>query len=289
MNGAGLGIALALGQQVMFAAETVIVHRIGASLSLTQIAVLRSIGGLLLVGVLARGYRPSMLRTGQLWLQVARGLTSAGYLAVFAYSFTTLPLADATALSYASALYMVLLAPLILGERVGAKRWIAAGVGLCGALLIVKPGFQTFSWAYFAVLAGTSLNGLATVLTKLLERRDSPLTVMLYLNLIGVACFAPGAVHGASTAQVSPLMLGLLILGPLGQFLGIVALRYADVSTIAPTTYARLILASWAAWLIFGEAIDPWSLIGAVIITASCALVVPSLGRAVSVPIGKGA
>nr|WP_294523945.1 DMT family transporter [uncultured Rhodopila sp.] len=281
MNGVGLGVSLMLGQQVFFTAETIIVHQIGGSLGLMQIALLRCIGGLLLVVVLTRGCLRSALTTGQLRLQLARGLTSAGYLGVFAYSFTALPLTDATALGYATALYMVLFAPLLLGERVGMQRWIAVGTGLAGAMMIVRPGFQTFSTAYLWVLAGTALNGLATVLTALLQRRDSPLTVMLYLNLVGIFCFMPGAAYSASSARLSPWMFGLLVFGPVGQYLGILALRYAEVSTLAPCNYIRLVLASAAAFLIFGEAPDGWSIAGASIIFAGCVLAVPAPRRAI--------
>src|SRR5579864_4846720 len=136
-------------------------------------------------------------------------------------------------------------------------------------MLIVKPGFQTFSLAYGFVLAGTSLNGLAFVLTKFLERRDSPLTVMLWLNMITVLCFSPG-LHGVPEVPPSPWLIGLLVLGPIGQYLGILALRRADAATLAPMNYARLILAGVAAFLIFGERPDVASILGATVIFASC-------------------
>jgi drug/metabolite transporter (DMT)-like permease len=262
-----------VGQQVLFAAETATVHQLGGSLSLMQIALVRGAGGLLLVVVLARGRVCALMRTGQPLLQISRGLTAVAYLWVFAFSYSTLPLTDATGLSYSTAIYIALLAPLILGERVGAARWMAVAVGFGGAMLIVKPGFQTFSLAYLLVLAGTSLNGLAFVLTKLLERRDSPLTVMLWLNVITILCFSPG-LHGVSEMPPSPWLIGLVVLGPAGQYLGILALRHADASMLAPVNYVRLILAGGAAFLVFGEWPDLASILGATVIFASCVLAV---------------
>ena len=145
MKGVRLGITLMLGQQFLFTAETATVHQISTSLSLMQIALLRGIGGLLLVVLLARGLVWPLFRTNHLLLQIMRGLATAGYLSIFAYSYSSLPLTDATALSYSSAIYIVLFAPLILGERVGIQRWIAAVIGFGGAMMIVRPGLHTLS------------------------------------------------------------------------------------------------------------------------------------------------
>ena len=89
------------------------------------------------------------------------------------YSFKVMPFADATAIGYTQAIYVAFLAPPILGEVVGSRRFLAVLIGIAGALMIVKPGFTDASPIYLAVLAGTSLNALALVLTKYLQRQDS--------------------------------------------------------------------------------------------------------------------
>lgn len=267
------GVLLMLGQQAFFVAEMTLVHQIGSSLSFGQIVFARGIGGLLLVAFLARGQMRRVWRTPQPLLQLARGLATAGYLWVFAYSFSTMPLTDATALSYSSAIYSILLAVPILGERLGGRRLAATIVGFAGALLIIKPGFRDVSLIYVLVLAGTSLNGLAFVLTKVLERRDSALTVMFWLNVITVAVFLPGAA-AAPAVSFSPWVLGLLLFGPVGQYLGILALRHADASALVPITYVRLVFAGMAALLLFGERPDMASIVGATVIFVSLVLAV---------------
>jgi drug/metabolite transporter (DMT)-like permease len=280
-----LGASLAGCQQLLFAAETAMVHRLGSSLTAMQIALLRGLGGLLLVAVLARGFRWTLFRTEHLWLQLLRGFVGVAYLWVFAYSFSTLPLTDATALSYSQAIYATLFASLILGERIHAWRWSATVIGIFGAMMIVKPGFQSLSGPYLFVLLGTSMNGLGLVLTKHLEHRDSSLTVMFYVNVVVVACFSAGFTDGISSAQVSPWLLGLVLLGPIGQYLGILAVRYADVSALAPYSYVRLVIATAAALLIFGEVPDTLTIVGATIVLASCVLGAhPSLSFSVRRP-----
>lgn len=271
MNGASrLGVLLAICQQLLFAAETAMVHQLGSSLTAMQIALLRGLGGLLLVAVLARGFRWTLFRTEHLWLQLLRGFVGVAYLWVFAYSFSTLPLTDATALSYSQAIYVTLFASIILGERIYARRWFATVVGIFGAMMIVKPGFQSLSGPYLFVLIGTSMNGLGLVLTKYLEHRDSSLTVMFYINVIVVTCFSPGFADRISSTQVSPWLLGLVLLGPIGQYFGILAVRYADASTLAPYSYIRLVIATAGALLIFGEIPDVLTIVGASLVLASC-------------------
>ncbi len=265
------GILLMVGQQAFFVAEMTLVHQIGGSLSFGQIVFARGIGGLLLVALLARGQIWQVWRTPQPVLQLIRGLSTAGYLWVFAYSFTTMPLTDATALGYSSVIYSTLLAVPILGERLGGRRLAATIIGFAGVLFIIKPGFRDVSLTYVLVLAGTSLNGLAFVLTKVLERRDSPLTVMFWLNVITIAIFLP-SVATAPATSLSPWMVGLLLFGPIGQFLGILALRHADASALAPITYVRLVFAGAAAFLLFGEQPDIASVVGATIVFASLVL-----------------
>lgn len=279
MKGERTGIALIILQQVLFTMETVATHQLSGKLSLMQIALVRSAGGLGLAALLAPAIGRSVWRTSHPGLQIARALASIGYLWVFAFSFTAMPLADATALSYTQAIYITLLAPFILGEIVGRRRYLSVVVGIVGAMLIVKPGFTHVSWVYAGVLLGTSLNALAMVLTKYMQRQDNPVTVMLYVNAISVLAFLPGLRDAWPPSDCFPWILCILVLGPIGMYCGIIALRHADASTLAPYSYVRLILASIGASLIFHEVPGPASIAGAAIILAACVL-----GSSVRIP-----
>jgi drug/metabolite transporter (DMT)-like permease len=269
MKGERIGIGLMVAQQVLFTLETVAIHQLSGQLSIMQIALLRSLGGIALVACLAPAVGWSVIRTRVPGLQILRATSSIGYLWIFAFSFTAIPFADATALSYTTAIYIPLLAPLILGETVGRRRYLAAAVGLGGAMLIVKPGFSHVSWIYAGILLGTSLNALALLLTKYMQRQDHPVTVMLYVNALSVIAFLPAATHPWQSG-FDPWLLGILMLGPAGMYCGILAVRHADASTLAPYSYVRLILASAGSLLIFHETPGWASIAGAAIILAAC-------------------
>jgi drug/metabolite transporter (DMT)-like permease len=275
MNNQRLAAGLMTGQAILFAIETAMIHHIGARGSVMQLALLRSAAGVVLVGILARKSGWSVVKTGQLPMQLLRGLVSVLYLWVLMYSFGHLPFADATAISYTQAAYIAVFSALILNERVTALRWIASVVGTAGALLIVKPAFGDRNIVYLIALLGTSFNGLAFVLNKYLQRPggDSDLTTMFYVNAIAAVCNLPVLVMTKLPAsEVWPWLSGVLVFGPVGMYLGIVAVRYASASSLGPYTFLRLVIAVIGGIVFFGETPDPLSWLGVVAILSSCLL-----------------
>jgi drug/metabolite transporter (DMT)-like permease len=170
MKNQRLAVGLMIGQAILFAIETAMIHHLGSRASAMQLALLRSSAGLLLVGSLAWKTGWSVLKTSQLPLQMLRGFVSVIYLWVLMYSFAHLPFADATAISYTQAAYIAVFSALILNERVAPLKWAATVIGIVGALFIVKPAFPDRNIVYLIALLGTSFNGLSFVLNKYLQR-----------------------------------------------------------------------------------------------------------------------
>jgi drug/metabolite transporter (DMT)-like permease len=268
-----LAIQLMIAQAVLFAAETAAVHQIGTRLSVMQLALLRGVGGVCLVFLLARKLGLAVMRTSQWRLQLARGAVSLCYLWVMMYSFARMPFADATAISYTQAAYIAMFSVLILHETVGRDRWLGAAIGIAGALLIAKPGFGGWHLAYLVALAGTSLNGLAFVLNRYLQREDSEATTMFYTNAVAVLGNVPVLFMTSSPSlEVLPWLPGVLILGPLGMYAGIVAVRHASASALGPYTLLRLVISFAAGIAVFHEAPDGLGCLGAALILAGCIL-----------------
>jgi drug/metabolite transporter (DMT)-like permease len=270
-----MAVGLMTGQAILFAVETAMIHHIGPRGSAMQLALLRGCGGVILVGFLAWNSGWSVLKTGQLPLQLLRGFVSVLYLWVLIYSFAHMPFADATAISYTQAAYIAVFSALILNERVTILRWIATAIGIAGALLIVKPAFGDRNIFYLAVLLGTSLNGLAFVLNRYLQRPggDSELTTMFYVNAIAVVFNLPVlAMSTVPEPEVWPWLSGVLIFGPIGMYLGIVAVRHASASSLGPYTLLRLVIAVIGGIALFREIPDLVSCLGVAAILSSCLL-----------------
>ena len=275
MKNQRLAVGLMIGQALLFAIETAMIHHIGPRGSAMQLALLRSGGGLMLVGLLAWKTGWSVLKTNQLPLQLLRGSVSVLYLWVLMYSFARMPFADATAIAYTQAAYIAVFSALILNERVTLLRWLASAIGTVGALLIVKPALADRSIVYLIAMLGTSFNGLAFVLNKYLQRPggDSELTTMFYVNAVGVVCNLPVlATTALPEPEIRPWLSGVLLFGPVGMYLGIVAVRHASASALGPYTLLRLVIAVVAGLAFFRETPDVLSCLGVAVILLSCLL-----------------
>jgi drug/metabolite transporter (DMT)-like permease len=273
MNLQHLAIRLMVAQGVLFAVETAAVHHIGPRVPLMGLALIRAMAGLVLVTALAWHAGFAVLRTRHLPLQLLRGGVGVLYLWVMLYSFGHLPFADATAISYTQVAYISVFSLLILGETITPSRWIAAALGIAGALLIAKPAFAGWNSAYLVALIGTSLNGLGFVLNKYMQRDDTEPTTMFYTNLIAALANLPAlAFTGLPDTATWAWLPAILILGPIGMYLGIIAVRHAAASMLGPYTLLRLVIGLVGAIVIFREIPDALSTVGAALILASCML-----------------
>jgi len=272
-----LAVVLMIAQAMLFAVETAMIHHIGSRSSAMQLALLRSGAGVTLVGLLAWNTGWSVMKTNQLSMQLLRGFVSVIYLWVLMYSFALLPFADATAISYTQAIYIAAFSALLLNERLTSLGWLAAAIGTVGALLITKPAFLDRNMVYIVALLGTSFNGLAFVLNKYLQRPggDSELTTMFYVNAIGVLCNLPVlATKTLPEPEVWPWLSGVLMFGPVGMYLGIVAVRHASAASLGPYTFLRLVIGVIGGMVLFRETPDLLSWLGVAAILSSCLLAV---------------
>ena len=273
MSPARFAAQLMIAQGLLFAVETAAIHQIGSGAAVVQLACVRGVGGLALAILLARGIGFAVMRTRQLRLQLLRGSVSLLYLWVMIYSFRHLSFADATAISYTQSAYIALFSVLVLGETVTRSRWAAAAISIAGALLIAKPVFADWNIAYVIAILGAALNGLAFVLNRYLQREDSEATTLFYANLIAVIGSTPAFLFtGMPDSGAYPWLPVIIFAGPIGMYLGIVAVRHADASVLGPYTLLRLVISLVASIVVFRELPDSFSVVGAILILGSCLL-----------------
>ncbi len=216
-----------------------------------------------------RGFRT--LRTGRMALHASRAL--AGLLATFLWfsAMSWMPLAEATAISFTAPLFTTILAALFLGEMVGARRWVAVLIGFCGALIILRPGFQAISPVALIMLGGAFFVSIAAAHVKALTRTEHPDTIVFYLN----ALTTPASFIAVLFVWKWPSPVTLLWLIGIGFFAFVGHLAYtrafaaADVSAITPYDYSRLIFIAFLAFMFFGEVPDIWVWSGSLVIALS--------------------
>lgn len=266
-------VQLMIAQAILFAAETAAIHHIGPGASIIQIALVRAAAGAALAGGLARRTGKRVWRTPQLRLQLLRGAITLLYMWVMIISFSYLPFAASTGISYTQSAYIAAFSALILGEVVTRVRWTAAAIGIVGALLIAKPGFATWNAVYFIALFAAALNGLAFVLNRYLQRADSEATTLFYSNLVPLLGNIPVLLM---TTPPTPATLvwfpAIMVCGPLGMLAGIAAVRHVSASALGPLTLLRLVIAVAGGIVVFHEIPDIFSVAGVALILFSCLL-----------------
>jgi drug/metabolite transporter (DMT)-like permease len=244
---------------------------LGSAISIVHFGVIRGFAGVVTAMWFAR--RWDVFCTEQFPIHVLRGLAALAYGWVLVYSFSKLPFADATAISYTQSMYIALFSIFILGEPIRRSRWLSVLFGIGGAILIAKPTFAGLGIVYVVAFSGTSLNGLSFVLNRYSNRKDKAETTMAYTNFFTLVGNIPLWFFVPTPAVASlPWLAPFLFLGPLGTYAGIVALKHADASLLGPFTLVRLVIGVIAGAVIFFEFPDLPTTIGIALICVSCVL-----------------
>ena len=224
-----------------------------------------------IVTAIAMPWLRTVLRTRYPGLQLARSVfmfcaTMTGF-----FAFSMMPLANATAIFETSPLIVTALAALVLGERVGPRRWAAVFAGFVGAVVIVRPGAGVFGWEAALPLCTAACYAGYVIATRYVGRDEGPMTAFVYSSLFGtvVASAIVPSVWTTPTTTDALLMVALGAIGAVGQFLVILAFRSTEASSLAPLSYVGLLFAGFYGYVLFSDLPDVWTIAGALIIVGS--------------------
>lgn len=214
---------------------------------------------------------PKALRSARLRVHALRGVLGVAASYAFILSLRSLPLAEATALVFASPLVVAALSALLLKEHVGWERATAVAVGFVGVLIIIQPGAETFQAASLLAVGAAVFYALVMVSARWIDKRDSIWTMMLYMTLFSGLLAAFTVFSAWPTFEFTDvlLFLGTAVAGTLGLALISQAFRMAPAAVVAPYDYTALIWASLLGWLIWGVVPEIWTYLGALVIIAS--------------------
>ncbi len=269
-----IGILLMLGAMAAFAIEDTFIKKLSAGMGTGQILVIIGLGGFAIFAVLAKRKRQVVfsrdLLLGPVMLRnVGEIIGTSGY--VLAVVLT--PLSSASAILQATPLAVALGAALFLGQAVGWRRWLAIGVGFIGVLIVIRPGLEGFQPAsLFAVI------GVIGLSTRDLATRAMP----GHISSVVLSAYGFGVVVPAGLVMMlfegplvwpdglqSAYIAAALIVGPVGYYMIVAAMRVGEVAVVTPFRYVRLVFAMTLGVLAFGEVLDFYTLLGAAIIIGS--------------------
>ena len=266
------GIAMILASTVFLGVSDVTAKYLSATLPSIEITWIRfMVFALIMTPGMVPGSPLFALRSDRPRFQLLRGVALLGSSLLFITGLRYLPIAEASATGFVSPLFVTALSIIFLGERVGMRRWIATAVGLFGVVVILRPGTGAFHAAAFFPIVSALSWASTLIMTRMMSGRDPAITTMTYSSMVGVTILTLLVPFVWVAPTWHDLLLGLLIgvASTLGQWIVVLAFRYADASVLAPFQYTQLLWVSILGFLVFGELPDVWTVVGAAFIVAS--------------------
>ena len=216
-------------------------------------------------------YKKQLVWSDKPKLQIFRGLILLSANICFFYAISVISLAKALTLAFIAPLIVTAFSPILLGEKVGFRRWTAVAVGFIGSLIVIRPGFLEFNLASMAALATGFFYGFYLIITRKLSTSDNPLLTLLITGMVGallVSLIIPFYWVKPSLNQWS-LMAGIGVFACIGHLFLILSLKYADASKLAPLGYTEIIPNVIIGYYFFNELPDNWTYLGLFIIVLS--------------------
>lgn len=209
-----------------------------------------------------------------LWAQLICAVPLVVSLFLFVYSLSFIPIAIATIMLYMAPMFVTMLAPM-LGERVGWRRWAAVILGFGGAVLVIEPAGDGFSWVFLTPIAAALALALRDLATRKIVDGESSLSILLISTVAVILAALPPAVIGWTPLAISDYVL-LAISGlafGFALFFMIDAFRYAEASLISPLKYCGVVIAAILGYVIWDDVPSLPALAGAVLIVASVVII----------------
>jgi len=257
-----------------FAVEDTFIKLLSARLPATQILFSVGFGGALITLALAVTLNVNLADKILLNKHViSRTIADLFGAFFFTSAMVLIPMSLLASILQATPLFVTLGAAILLGEKVGWRRWSAIFIGFLGIIIILQPGYGSFQLVSLLGLAAVLCLALRDVVTRDMATEIPTLTVTFYACLaMGSAGFIAYPFFGTPimpTTFEAIVLVCAAIIGLTGYFLIVLATRKGDVSVIAPFRYSRLLFSLVLASLILGEMLTLPILLGGLLVVSS--------------------
>jgi drug/metabolite transporter (DMT)-like permease len=266
------GIALVCAGMLCLSVNDALAKWLGAFYSPLQIIFLRAVVGLPLAAAVVLGVRGrAAFATRHPVLHLVRGAMYVAAAFTFFLGLQHLPLAEATAIAFASPILVTGLSALLLKESVGPRRWAAVLAGFAGVLIIVRPGSESFQPAALLPLASALLYALVMISARRIGASESMWTMMFYViaGPLLFSAFMVPLVWRVPAWEHMPYFVAIAVFGTAAITLISQGFRVAPAAVVAPFDYTGLIWAALFGWMFWREVPDLWTVAGAAVIAAS--------------------
>ncbi len=269
------GILWMVATGLCFTAVTGIVRYLGSGLPAVEAAFIRYVIGLLMLG-------PIMLKIFKVRIPLkivggfaVRGLVHGLAVILWFYAMARIPIAEVTAIGYTSPLFVTIGAALFLDEKLKARRIAGVALGMLGAVIILRPGFQEISIGQLAQLTAAPMFAVSFIMAKKLTQHASPDVIVAMLSVVCSLVLLPGAVMQWQTPTLAEIgwLAATAFFATLGHYTLTRALQAAPISVTQPISFLQLVWATILGIVAFGEAIDPFVILGGGVIVAAASYI----------------
>ena len=274
-----IGITCTLTAVVFGLVTGMLVKKVGTDVTVLTTLFYRflfSVPLLLIFAIVAR--RSQFLKIEQkktLLLRIIFGLSGISF---WFLAVRSMPLGQATTLFQSSVIFVTLLSPFLLNEKVGWFRWTAVLTGLIGIIIVTDPFSSAMSIAViYGILAAFS-GAILAILLRRLGRSDKPTSIALWYNFSGTIVIA--VIIIIIPNQLSSIggqtLIDLILLGAVASVLQIfftTAYKYLDAVVVSSMRYIQIPLSGFAGYLLFSESMSLNQILGAIIIICSCLVI----------------
>lgn len=276
-----------IGTIASFSSMAVAGREVSTELDTFEIMMYRSaVGVLIVVGMALATGTIGEVKRDKLGLHVLRNAAHFSGQNLWFYAVTAIPLAQVFALEFTTPLWVIVLSPLLLGERVTLMRGVAAVMGFVGILIVARPGSLGLEAGVLAAAGCAIFFALSIILTKQLTRTQSITCILFYLTtlqlIFGVLTAGYDGDIAVPTLRALPFVILIGLAGLLAHFCMTKALSLAPATVVIPIDFVRLPAIAIVGMLLYQEQIDIWVFIGAVIIFTGNYLNIWSETRSVS-------
>jgi drug/metabolite transporter (DMT)-like permease len=260
---------------LLFVAVTALVKYNGTRIPAAESAFLRYSMGLVFLLPMINAMRQSQLTIRQHKLFWLRGIAHTGGVSLWFYAMARIPIADVTAMNYLTPIYVTLGAALFLGEKLALRRILAVVAALVGALIILRPGFREVGMGHLAMLFAAVFFATSYLVAKLMSDETHPAIVVTMLSITVTIGLAPLALANWVTPTGSELVVlfAVAALATAGHYTMSMAFAAAPVTVTQPVSFLQLVWAVLLGAVVFGEGVDPWVVIGGLVIIGSIAFI----------------
>ena len=260
-----------IGAITSFTLMAIAGRTVSVELDTFEIMLFRSITGIIIVvsvAIYVGTFR--QIGRGQLGLHATRNICHFAGQNLWFYAITVIPLAQVFALEFTTPIWVILLSPLLLKERLTGIGLLSAAIGFVGILIVARPDPANISTGLVAAASCAVFFALTAIFTRKLTRTQSITTILFFLTtmqaVFGLICAGYDGDIAVPSLQTLPWVILIGCAGLLAHFCLTKALSIAPASIVMPIDFVRLPTIALVGMLLYNEPLEVWVFVGAAII-----------------------